>query len=124
MAKTFGIEMTATYVGERIDPDDRWEHHLWDVFLTREDGTGGIRSMSVPFRRGMGLVGEPTLAEVLNTIQSSARIDEYDDYDEILAEVPFSRARAMFDAIKDEADRTRTLMEDVWEDFLEQEYDG
>lgn len=118
MPDTFNIEMTATFVGKFIDPDDRWEHNLWDVFLTR-DGHG---SMSLKWRRGTGLTGEPSLIEVLDGVRRDAQIVEFDEFDEVLAEVPFSQARKIVEATTEQTDALRGLLGDDWEAFLETEY--
>lgn len=56
--KTYGTEISSTYIGKRTEkpnsPDEKpWEHHLWDVTLTREG-----QSITLPYR--MGLAHEQT----------------------------------------------------------------
>lgn len=55
---TYGTEIAANYVGKRTQEPDSpgekpWEHHLWDVTLTREG-----QSITFPYR--MGLAHEQT----------------------------------------------------------------
>lgn len=55
---TYGTEITAQYIGRRTQEPDSpgergWEHHLWEVTLTREGQT-----ISFPYR--MGLAHEQT----------------------------------------------------------------
>lgn len=46
---TYGTTIASTYLGKRTD-DSRWEHHAWDVTLTREG-----ESITFPYMMGTGL---------------------------------------------------------------------
>jgi hypothetical protein len=114
----FGITITAEYNGPDRN-DDGWDHDRWNLTLHR-----GRRTMTLAYKMGMALGREPELAEVLHSLQSDARIDEWDEYDDVLGSMPFSKARLVADEIKRQADRLRTFLGDDYDAFINhEEYD-
>jgi hypothetical protein len=116
--ETFGITMTAEAAGPA-----NWQgidSNKWDVELRRGDGF----VMRLPFYRGVGIPGEPTLTDVLDCLQSESSILINEELDDVLGDMPYSKARAMADAIERQTNDLRRLLGDDFDAFLGEEYDG
>jgi hypothetical protein len=112
----FGFKLDCEYEG--IDYDGEWEHHRYTVRLIRDTG-----SMTVPYRMGMAHDDEPTIHDVLQSLQSDARIVIYDDFDDVFGDMPFSKARKLADQCEKQTERLRRILGDDWETFMNHDFD-
>ena len=80
--------------------------------------------MTVPYKMGTGHnQAEPTLELILQSLQCDARIHEFDEYDDVLGDIPYTTARKMADAIERQTNRLRDLLADDYDNFLNEDYD-
>lgn len=120
----FGFTMDVTsWLGFQRD-DDGWEHYGYEVRLTRHG-----QSMTVPFRMGTGLVDEdlaprePSLSDVLQSLSFDAQIVTNDELDDVLGDMPFSKARKIAEAMEAQTSRLRRLLGRDFETFINHDWE-
>ena len=121
----FGFEMEVTsWLGFRSD-DDGWEHYAYEVRLSRHG-----RSMTIPYRMGVGLVDddgaprEPSLLGVMHSLASDSRIVEYDEFDDIVGDMPYSKARKLHDQLTAQVTQFRRLAGKDYQTIIDHEWDA
>lgn len=122
MSNTFGITLDATPEGVRVN--DGWQHNRWTVTLTRGGPFTPHRVMRVIYRMGMALDRAPELGEVLESLQSDARIVIDNAFDEVFGDAPYSVARKMADEMTAQTKSLRNLLADDFDAFMATELGG
>jgi hypothetical protein len=97
---------------------DGWEHHAYTLKLTY-DG----REMMSPWRAGLGITDDPTLADVLESLFLDT--DSYtDDFEEWASEYGYDtdsrKAEATWRAVGEQAAKVRALFGDDYDAVREQ----
>lgn len=82
-----------------------WKGTAWRVTLRCEG-----REMVAPFYMGEALTGPPTAAEVLECLAADASYVENDELDELVGEMPYSRARQIVEAVEASTAALRDLL--------------
>lgn len=119
---TFGITLDATYEGIDVS-DDGWQHNRWTVTLTRGGPFTPHRTMSLVYRTGMAIEGPPELSDVLESVQSDARTIEWGELDDVLDDMPYSKARKIADAMERQTRQLRRFFGDDFDAFMSTDLD-
>lgn len=116
---TFGIKAKIKDLGTAVD-DNGWKHYAYEVELTCPFGL----SMRTPYRCGMAWDRKPKLDEILYSLQRDCQIVEFDEFDDVFGDMPYSKARELEGVLRRQHRDVQTLLGTRFHAFLEQEYDS
>lgn len=90
--------------------DERWDHNSWEITLTFQG-----RTMTLKFHTGLGIVGEPTIGDVLSSLSldSSSVIDgqSFEDWcGDFGYDTDSRKAERTFNACKAQAEELEELL--------------